>query len=36
MRTLLSRIRALFRRSRMDQDLDADIRAHLDLSRRTT
>ena len=31
MRTLLSRIRALFRRSHMDEDLDADIRAHLDL-----
>ena len=31
MRTMLSRIRALFRRSRMDEDLDADIRAHLDL-----
>ena len=31
MRTLLSRIRALFRRSRLDEDLDADIRAHLDL-----
>ena len=31
MRTLLSRIRALFRRSRLDDDLDADIRAHLDL-----
>ena len=31
MRTLLSRIRALFRRSRLDDDLDADVRAHLDL-----
>jgi putative ABC transport system permease protein len=31
MRTMLSRIRALFRRSRLDEDLDADIRAHLDL-----
>ena len=31
MRALLSRIRALFRRSRLDADLDADIRAHLDL-----
>jgi predicted permease len=31
MRPLLSRIRALFRRSRLDNDLDADIRAHLDL-----
>ena len=31
MRALLSRIRALFRRSRLDEDLDADIRAHLDL-----
>ena len=31
MRTLLSRIRALFRRSRLDEDLDADIAAHLDL-----
>ena len=31
MRTLLSRIRALFRHSRLNEDLDADIRAHLDL-----
>src|SRR5688572_13788998 len=31
MRTLLSRMRALFRQSRLDEDLDAEIRAHLDL-----
>jgi hypothetical protein len=31
MPTLLSRIRALFRHSRLDEDLGADIRAHLDL-----
>ena len=31
MRTLLSRIRALFRQSKLDDDLDADIRTHLDL-----
>jgi predicted permease len=31
MRTRLSRIRALFRQSRLDEDLDAEIRAHLDL-----
>ena len=31
MRILLSRLRALFRRARLDEDLDADVRAHLDL-----
>ena len=31
MRTVLSRLRALFRRARLDEDLDADVRAHLDL-----
>src|SRR5688572_13771098 len=31
MRTLWSRLRALVHRPQMDEDLDADIRAHLDL-----